>query len=229
MADITKSKRVIKGSARLYLKTPLLLKSGYSDIFSDSTIEKTYDGENIHINGYVWSSLIQRCIGRLKGGLSIAKKIGKYKVQKRDSGAYDPSQGVSPLWCEPAFIPVNGLYIRSGNAIDRRYGAAKEGALFNDEIAPAGLSMRLNWNYFLTDEDGDEIKKCFIGALWVLNAGIENIGGGWSYGMGRLGVKDVRIKTLILSNPKDRACLWRFDDEALSNEKSIRIEEIDTP
>ncbi|MCX7965832.1 MAG: RAMP superfamily CRISPR-associated protein, partial [Syntrophorhabdaceae bacterium] len=213
MADIIQSKKVIKGSAKLYFKTPLLLKSGYSDIFSDSTIEKTFDGENIHINGYVWSSLMRRCIGRLKNGSAIAEKIGKYKENNDEKTPI----GVSSLWCETSFIPVNGLYIRPGNAIDRKYGAVKEGALFNDEIAPQGLKLNLNFNYFLTDENEDEIKKLLIDALWVLNSGIENIGGGWSYGLGRLGLKEACIKILDLSYEQDRIALWRFDDEALKD------------
>ncbi|MCX7965798.1 MAG: RAMP superfamily CRISPR-associated protein, partial [Syntrophorhabdaceae bacterium] len=214
MADIIQSKKVIKGSAKLYLKTPLLLKSGYGDIFSDSTIEKTFDGENIHINGYVWSSFMRRCIGRLKNGSTIVEKIGKYKKDKEDNTSL---LGVSPLWCEPAFVPVEALYIRPGNAIDRKYGAVKEGALFNDEIAPQGLKLNLNFNYFLTDENEDELKKLLIDALWVLNSGIENIGGGWSYGLGRLGLKEACIKILDLSYEQDRIALWRFDDEALKD------------
>jgi len=220
MADITESKKVIKGSVMLYLKTPLLLKSGYGDVFSDSTIEKTFDGEKIHINGYNWAGLMRRCIDRIKGGSPVAEKIGKYNKDR---------EGVSPLWCESSFIPISPMYIRAGNAIDRKYGAAKEGALFNDEIAPAGLTMRLNWNYFLTDEDEKEIEELLLGALWVLNSGIENIGGGWSYGMGRLGVKEVCLKTIDLKKPEDKTSLWRFDDETIKKMDVFKPQDLKKP
>jgi len=219
MADILKSKKVIKGSASLYLKTPLLLKSGYGDMFSDSTIEKTYDGEHIHINGYVWASLIRRCADRIDEAFS--NTIGKYSE----------TDGVSPLWCEPSFIPLKSeLYIRPGNAIDRKYATVKEGALFNDEVVASGLKLKLNWNFFLSPEyDEDKTKDSFLGTLWVLNAGIENIGGGWSYGMGRLGVEDVRIKILDLTNEKERLYLWRFDDEALKDAQKLSLLDIKMP
>jgi CRISPR/Cas system CSM-associated protein Csm3 (group 7 of RAMP superfamily) len=223
MADILKSNKVIKASVSLFLKTPLLLKSGYDDIFSDSTIEKTYDGENIHINGYVWASLLRRCLDRIDE--DFYKKIGKYEPRK------DRQEGVSPLWCESSFVPIKDeLYIRPGNAIDRKYGAGKAGALFNDEIVAAGLGLKLNFNYFLSqNEKEDIVEKLFLGGLWVLNAGIENIGGGWSYGMGRLGVRDVRIKRLDLGNDRERKYLWRFDEEALSGAKKLSLENVERP
>jgi len=227
MADITQSKKVLKGSAVLYLRTPLLLKSGYGDMFSDSTVEKTYNGDYIHINGYVWANLMRRCINRLKNGEGFAWKIGKYKSDENDDKS---ASGVSPLWCEASFVPAEAMYVRPGNAIDRRYGAVKEGALYNDEIAPAGMSMNLNWNYFLGDgERIEDIEKLFSDALWVLNAGIENIGGGWSYGMGRLGVRWARIKTIHLDNEYERASLWRFDDEAFKDASTVSIDTMQKP
>ncbi|MCX7966016.1 MAG: hypothetical protein N2596_05270, partial [Syntrophorhabdaceae bacterium] len=59
--------------------------------------------------------------------------------------------------------------------------------------------------------------------------GIENIGGGWSYGLGRLGLKEACIKILDLSYEQDRIALWRFDDEALKDGESIQPEDIKQP
>lgn len=218
MANIIETKRYIKGSARLYLKTPLLLKSGYGDMFSDSTIEKTYDGEYIHINGYIWSSLLRRCMARLKEGAPIAERIGKYGKDR---------EGVSPLWCEPTFIPARGLYVRPGLAVDRRYGSASAGALFNDEVTASGLELDLNWNYFLSaDEKEAETKRLFLLALRVATSGVENIGGGWSYGFGRIGLKEVYMTSEDLRDDKAREALWRFDRAIFKGNPPIPLPEL---
>lgn len=218
MANIIETRRYIKGSARLYLKTPLLLKSGYGDMFSDSTIEKTYDGESIHINGYIWSSLLRRCMARLEEGAPIAERIGKYGKDR---------EGVSPLWCEPTFIPARGLYVRPGLAVDRRYGSASAGALFNDEVTASGLELDLNWNYFLSaDEQEEETKRLFLLGLRVATSGVENIGGGWSYGFGRIGLKEVRMICMGLKDEKGRKALWRFDKTVFDGNQSEPLPEL---
>ncbi|MCX7858216.1 MAG: hypothetical protein N2513_09635 [Deltaproteobacteria bacterium] len=216
MANILGMKKVLKYSAGVRFRTPLLLKSGKDDVFSDSTIEKTYDGKFIHINGYVWASLIRRCLARLKNGLEVAERIGKYN---------DGKFGVSQMWCEPSFISLSyGLHVRYGNAVDRKYGSAKEGALFSDEITPSGLSTTINWNYFVSEQEDEKlIKTLFIDALKVASSGIENVGGGWSYGFGRMEVKEVKLRILDLSNEEDLKHLWRYDD-AVFKEKSETFE-----
>ena len=69
---------VLKFNVNLRLKTNLLLCSGFSsELFADSTIEKTSDG-CLHINGYVWASLLRRCLARIRSGDTLAATIGKY-------------------------------------------------------------------------------------------------------------------------------------------------------
>lgn len=218
MSSLLNSKKVLKFSAKVELRSPLLLRSGRDDIFSDSTIERTSDGNYIHINGYVWSSLLRRALSRLKEGSGLSSKIGKYRAEV---------EGASPLWCESSFIPLEGLHLRYGNVIDRKFGSTKEGLLFVDEIAPPGLTTRINFNYFLDDnEDPQKVKTSIIDSMKVISTGIENIGGGWSYGFGRLSVTEVKIRELNLESEEDRSILWRFDSSVFENVPPQSLDEL---
>lgn len=208
----------IKFSVDLVLATPLLIKSGLQGDFTDSSIEKTSDGK-LHINGYVWSSLLRRALLRLNGGKQYAGLIGKYDEKQT------PDLGVSPLWCESSFVNLVETDIRPGNRIDRKYGTGSRGALYSDEIVPPGHNIKLNFNYFLkTPEESDAAIKLFQKALSVVHEGIENIGGGWSYGFGRLRLADsspIKVKKLKLEKPKD---IWEFENIEWDKPESGSVE-----
>jgi hypothetical protein len=196
----------IKLSVALNLVTPLLLRSGLTGDFTDSTIErvpKLNDNEpdKLLINGYVWASLIRRALARLKDGEALAARIGKYQ----DEG------GVSPLWCEATTTLLHTTDVTPGIRISRKWGATEGGALFSDELAMAGLPLTLDLTFFCTSKDKETpetVKPCLLQALSVINAGIENIGGGWGYGYGRLSVTAANMATLDLTTPEGRAQLW---------------------
>lgn len=217
--------KTIKFSVGFVLATPLLIKSGLQGEFTDSSIEKTPDGEYLHINGYVWSSLLRRALLRLKGGEDFAKRIGKYEQEQT------PLLGVSPLWCESSFINLIETDVRAGNKIDRKYGTASNSALYSDEHVPPGYTIKLNFNYFLVDsEENTTTIELFLKTLDVINDGIENIGGGWSYGLGRLKLVDtnpVKVKELDLKKPDDRKILWTFDGIEWAQPKDIKYSEED--
>lgn len=189
----------IKVSFRL--ATPLLLRSGRTGDITDSAIERTPEGD-LHVNGYVWASLLRRCLDRIKGGKAFAAQIGKYQDK----------QGVSPLWCEATVADLHATAVNPGIAIDRKWGATKSGALFNDELAIAGLPLTLRLTLFAPKSDTAELwQAALISALGVIHSGIENIGGGWTYGYGRLQVDSVSHATLDLTDAGKRALLWDWD------------------
>ena len=204
---------VLKFAVTMRLRTALLLRTGDEDEYSDDTIEMTPDlqyelGEEgipqLHINGYVWASLLRRALARLEDGEKTAAVIGKYPKA-------DP-QGVSPLWCEATFARLNKTEINPGNKIDRQYGATATAGLFSEEIVPQGHEVYLHFNYFCEKEQEIEaIRRNMMAALWVINEGIETIGGGWSYGFGRLEVCDARQKIMDLDKAEERPALWNFD------------------
>lgn len=197
--------RALQWNIRFTTTTGLMVRSGLEGEFTDSSIERTPDGD-LHINGYVWSSLLRRALLRLEGGDSIACGIGKYDSVER---------GVSPLWTEPSFVEMPEPNVQPGNRIDRRYGSAAKGALFSDETVPPGVPLDLSFTYFLTiEDDAGEIKKLFAAALRVVDSGIENIGGGWSYGLGRLKLEKEQVfcRKLNLTDQKDREVLWCGDN-----------------
>lgn len=206
-------KYVLQFVVEMRLRTALLLRTGKGDEFADNTIEVTPDlqseiGDNgipkLHINGYVWAGLLRRSLGRLKSGTKMVEAIGKYPK--------DLSRGVSPLWCESTFAALTKTDTNPGNKIDRKYGATSIGGLFNEEIVPIGMPFYLHFNYYYADEkDGSNIKETLLAALWVIDEGVENIGGGWSYGHGRLEVTGVKHKVLTLGSAEDRKKLWHFD------------------
>lgn len=198
------------------LKTPLLLRSGKAGEFTDSSIEKTEmpDGfQKLHINGYVWSSLLRRALGRTDEGKNYAQEVGKYDAT---------TIGVSPLWCSSSYPALPDLDVRPGIKIDRKYGTASVGALYNDEIVPPGLKIPLNFTYFFkTLNDKDKIKEAFSAALYVINEQIENIGGGWSYGFGRLTVEKAEYRCLylkeIFEDENGRTKLWNYEGDKFKN------------
>ncbi|MBF0564916.1 MAG: hypothetical protein HQK89_06710 [Nitrospirae bacterium] len=219
MIDCT---HALKFIVDLKLRTNLLLRTGEAGEFTDSTIEKTPDGSHLHINGYVWSSLLMRAMGRLREYEDISGMIGKYDRPEE--------QGVSLFWFEPSIVPLSGTDTRPGIKVDRQYGSTTTGALFNDEIVPPGLKMQMRFTCFCklreikrvedkiecVEDNIEHIKKAISSTLWVVNDGIENIGGGWVYGHGRLDVFCARMKTLDLTKPDDRKLLWAAGDEGFS-------------
>jgi len=203
------------------LRTALLLRSGDEDEYSDNAIEMTPDLQNelgaegiprLHINGYVWASLLRRALARLQDGELMAAIIGKYPKEDSKKTPEKKPQGVSPLWCEATFANFSKTEINPGNKIDRQYGATAATGLYNEEIVPQGHQAYLHFNYFYKNEDEIEtIQNNLLAALWVVNEGIETIGGGWSYGFGRLEVCEVRQKTLNLEYADQRQSLWGFE------------------
>lgn len=185
------------------LATPLLLRSGRTGDITDSAIERTPEPEgDLHVNGYVWASLLRRCLDRIKNGKTLAAQIGKYQDK----------QGVSPLWCEATVARLHATAVNPGIAIDRKWGATKSGALFNDELAIAGLPLTLRLTLFTPDSaTAERWQTALFSALQVVHSGIENIGGGWTYGYGRLQVDSVKHAALDLTDAGERALLWDWD------------------
>jgi hypothetical protein len=182
------------------LRTNLLLRSGNCNEIADNTTERDPDGR-LHVSGYVWASLLRRALDRVKGGDRLSAAIGKY----------DSPEGVSPLWCESSFANLPVTDVRPGVRIDRRWGSAVEGALYQEEIVPPGIRLRLNLNFFCDKTKAESALAMFAAAAWVVDQGIENIGGGWSYGFGRLACISAGFRLLDLTVEEDRAMLWRFD------------------
>ena len=208
--NITRVKNVIQLSVSFRLRTNLLLRSGEEGTFSDSTVDRTADGR-LHINGYVWASLIRRALSRLAGAEELAERIGCYK--RHESTGTMENRGVSPLWCETTLSDFSGGDIRTGSRIHRKWGSTDASALYSDEMEVPGSLLTLNLNFFCEEQDEpNTIRKQLLGALWVINEGIENIGGGWSYGHGRLEVEAVRLNILKLENLDHRTRLWDYSN-----------------
>lgn len=206
--------KALKFSVDFKLRTNLMLRSGLEGEFTDSSVEKTFDGK-LHINGYVWAGLLRRALGRLNNGGDIAKKTDKYKAE---------DNGVSPLWCEASFAELPDTDVRPGSRIDRKYGTVATGALYSDEVAPPGIAVKLDFNYFLADGDNpDDIKAAFISALAIINDGIENIGGGWSYGHGRLSFDKAHYELLDLKDPEQRKRLWSFERKGMPEVNTLPV------
>ena len=191
----------LKISVDLQLSTPLLLRSGLTGDITDSTIERTFD-DRLFVNGYVWASLLRRSLARLADGNELADQVGKYQEEG----------GVSPLWCEQSVADLHGTSVNPGISIDRKWGATKSGALFNDELAIAGLPLTLRCTLFAPDAATAETwRTALLDALRLVHEGVENIGGGWTYGYGRLAVDDVRFAILDLKDAAARKLLWQWD------------------
>jgi len=187
------------------LRTPLLLRTGDGDDIADNTIDKTPD-QNLHINGYVWASLIRRALSRLEKGAELTHDIGKYNDAKED-------KGVSCLWCESSIEPLHDSDYRYGIQVHRKWGATTTGAMFTEENVPAGLRLHLKGVWFIPESTNgmqsiDDIGQAFAQALWVIDQGIENIGGGWSYGFGRLKFESGQTWQLDLTQSAHRQTLF---------------------
>lgn len=230
---------VLKFSVIFSLSTPLMLRSGNTGEFADSEIETTPDKKEVHVNGYVWASLLRRAMARFPQSREFAEQIGNYPAEE---------EGVSPLWCESSFAPIHYTEIRPGIAIDRKHAVTTKASLHNDEILSPGHRLVMNFNCFyeksectsdenkpenqavpsitgnlpLPDDDAyplDEIGQTMVAsfetALGVIHSGIETIGGGWSYGFGRLSVEEIRFAHLDLkSDPESRGRLFDFNPDA---------------
>lgn len=196
--------------------TPLMIKSGFEGQFTDSSIQKTPDGK-IEINGYVWSSLIRRALSRIKGADELARTVGKYKSEYL---------GVSPLWVGSSYIPVKVTDTRPGNRVDRSYGCTVTRALFSDEIAPAGLRGELELFYF-GNTSGSFNQDCvrLFEAFSIVNSGIENIGGGWSYGFGRIRIERVMRKKISLADEPPKVPNTELEESALPDLSKVAISE----
>lgn len=199
--NILDCKNAIQFQLHFTLRTNLLLLTGEGSETLDNTIDVTPE-KKLHINGYVWAGLFRRALARIQGGHELAARIGKYSAEK---------EGVSPMWTEASFVEVPIMDTRPGIAVSRRWKAVKSGALFNEEIAPPGLAIPARFNFFLRETDNaEEILRHFQSALWVIDDGIENIGGGWSYGFGRLKFERGTWQQLDLTRKQDRRRLFSF-------------------
>lgn len=207
--NISDATYALKLKVSLRLATPLLLRSGYTGDFTDSTIERVpklgdNDTDKLYINGYVWASLIRRCLGRINDGK--AEDLGSYH---RTNAEGKNDKGVSPLWCESTTASLHNTTATPGIRISREWGAAESTALFTDELAISGLLLSLKLTLFCLDKDeADSWCKRLLQAFWIVNSGIENIGGGWGYGYGRLNVDEILVAKLNLKDESDRGKLW---------------------
>lgn len=203
MSDFIEYTHALKFCVTFSLKTPLLLRSGFEGDFTDSTIEKTPDGKELHINGYVWASLLRRSMERLTQYQTIASEIGKFEKPEE--------KGVSPFWFESSFVPLKVIDIRPGIKIDRKYESTSTGALYTDEFVPPGHRLTSKFICFHNGRRTEELKNAISAALWVVNEGIENIGGGWSYGYGRVKVEKILYEDVDLTknDTTNRQNLWK--------------------
>lgn len=213
--NMTGVKQCVQFAVNFRLKTPLLLRSGEEGDFSDSVIERTPDGK-LHVNGYVWTSLLRRALSRIDGADSLVSRIGRYG---RDEKGKVDNLGVSTLWCGSTIAQTPAGSIRPGIKIDRQWGSAVKKALYSEEVEDPGSILTLEGNLFCAAGDqANDLQEKLKNALWVIHEGIENIGGGWSYGCGRLLVDAFGMEILDLesknSTPKEkeniRKRLWDF-------------------
>ncbi len=189
------------------LQTPLALKSGFEGELADSSIEKTPDNKKLHINGYVWASLLRRALNRV-GKDQLAEQVGSCPDAETNE------TGVSPVWCSPAFCDLKALDIRPGNRIDRQYGTVAPGALYSDELVSPGIEPCLDAVIFCrTREEAEEWEHAVKRSLSVIDTGLETIGGNWSYGLGRLAPLKIMTRSLDLKHEQDLDLLWAQDIE----------------
>ncbi len=207
------------------LQTPLVLSTGDPEGDLDNTLDVSPDNR-LCINGYAWSSLLRRALMRLETGASLARVIGKFHRQQPDS------MTLSPLWFRTSLVDLPGRCDRAGNVIQRPMGAARKGLLFVEEVAMAGLRLPMDCIFFLeTDTKSQEVEKNLEDALWVIESGIENLGGGWSYGFGRLRVHRAYRKLLDFSKEEDRRkfAALMTDPATLALEERNRFKVPQTP
>jgi len=188
----------VKVAAVFRLKTPLVIRTPSDEDYLDHKVERTPD-DRLHINGYVWASLLRRSAERIDSLPDVFSMIGKYKG----------TEGVSPFWFESTMVQLSVTDIRPGIRIDRRLGAVATGALYSEEMVPAGHEIPLEFAVFLKQSKGVEEIVDSIGKIFqIIDDGIENIGGNWSYGYGRLQFIEGRYRVLDLANDEDRNSLW---------------------
>lgn len=196
----------LKFQVKLTLRSNLMIRSGETGDVSDSVIERDYKGR-LHINGYVWAGLLRRSLERLEQGKLLAEAIGNY-------GANTSTTGVSPLWCETCCVELPVVDIRHQNRMDRKLQTVASGALYTEEVVPPGLRLKLQAVYFRSPDDHhllETVQEAISSALWVINEGVETIGGGWSYGFGQLRVDQFQTEFLDLTKPDQRQRLWQWD------------------
>ncbi|MEI6315158.1 MAG: RAMP superfamily CRISPR-associated protein, partial [Syntrophus sp. (in: bacteria)] len=202
-------------------KTGLLIRSGREGTFTDSAIECDPEGR-LHINGYVWASLLRRAVDRLVGGELLAKSWGKMPQEE---------MRVSPLWTEASFIAKQNYepVVNPGIRINREWGVTDEGALYNDEMAIPIAPISCRFTLFCASKEVAEAMKGRIAdLLWVIGQGIETVGGGWAYGFGRLQPLSAHLAVLDLQIETGRLSLWQpsfnnwetpFDKDALAERR----------
>lgn len=189
--------------------TGLLLRSGRDGDFADSEIETTFD-DRLHINGYVLASLLRRALSRCQSGAKLAKEIGNYDAQ---------NNSVSRLWIEPCFIDPQHFVkiINPGIRIDREWGSVADKSLYSDELAYIFCPFNVKFIIFLQKEEIEDTINAILDAMQVIGSGIENIGGGWSYGFGKLTPVSIKWRCLDLTQAMDRNILWNISESDYSN------------
>lgn len=214
MARLTEKTHALKVRLRFALKGPLVLKAESVEDYFDHVLDRTPDGR-VHINGYVWASLLRRAVGRLREHHGVFTSIGGFRE--------DLHTGVSSFWFEPSFVQVPHRQARPGIRIDRCLGSVQEGALYVVETLPQGVPLEMNFAVFLSPEEvshADAIVRDIQRALYVIEHSGENIGGNWSYGCGHLRFVEGTCRVLDLRRPEDRAALR----EPLKNGQPLRVE-----
>lgn len=189
---IQNAQKALQFEITFELVTPLFILTGEPRDDLDNTLDVTPDGK-LCVNGYAWASLFRRVFNRLKSRKKLAKTIGKY-------GSNTTPQ-VSPFWFHTSLLELPGTDVRPGIVIDRRTGAPRKGLLYVEEGAVVGLHIPMIVTVFweFSDTQVDQLIDAFKEALWVIDQGIENIGGGWSYGFGRLKPIEARWREINIS------------------------------
>ena len=215
--NIQEQRYALRFEVELQAVTGLLLRSGRQGEFTDSTVEKTGDSR-LHINGYVWASLLRRALSRCEKWQETAEKWGKYDAQA----------GVAPLWTEATFVEERDylIAVNHGNRIDRQWGSVAQGALYSDELAFPQTPLVLCGTVFSpTKDEAERSRVALLDACRVIGQGIETIGGGWSYGFGRLKPLQARTGILDLAEADDRQRLWQAEGfEAMNPLNRVEIE-----
>ena len=216
---------VLKFSVKMRILTPLLLSSGNSGEFADSELEKTPEADpRLHVNGYVWASLLRRAMIRLTGDTAYKETAATVAARIGDYTPNSDRLGVSSFWFESSLCPIINSDIRPGIKIDRKYGVTTKTGLYNEEHLSPGHSLLMNFNVFCTHDEVTPYREAILAALKIIDDGIESIGGGWSYGLGRLAVDMVGQTCLDLKVAEDRKKIFTFDLPWETPSESISID-----
>jgi len=201
--ELINSSNALAVSIDIRFRTCLMLRSGNTGEFSDSEIEMTPEKESVHISGYVWASLFRRVFSRIKGAEGIAREIGDYDASQ---------QGISRFWADASFVKMVHSDIRPGIRIDRAYGSIEAGALFSDEVVSPGHCTSIDFIWFLKQGESESaVLRHLLSALHLIDSPVESIGGGWSYGFGRMEVLMLRTRLLDLKDSGQRKNLFKKD------------------